>query len=137
MGWFSKFLGTDKALDVANNAIDKISGGLDQIIFTEEEKSEHALKVFEFWLETQKTVANESTVRSITRRIIAVAITLNFLFALDLAIVFFAMGLDTKAMKVIECLKLIDSAFAAVVLFYLGYYGATRIVEAVTGGNNK
>jgi hypothetical protein len=133
MGLISRLLGSNKALDVADNAINKIGGGLDQLFYSKEEQSEHALKLYEFWLETQKTTANESSVRSVTRRIIAVAITFNYLALLNAIVVLYILDKTMLADKVKETMMLLNTPFASVVLFYLGYYGASKIIDHIKG----
>ena len=68
------FLGT------SNKAMDAIIKGGDALIFTEEERAKFEQKKSEIWLEVQKTVANQSTPTSISRRVVAMAVLAPFVF---------------------------------------------------------
>lgn len=68
----------DKLLDIGDKATSGIINGVDKMFYTAEEKSEAAQKITDTYLEFLKTTLSESSVRSITRRIVAVMIMALF-----------------------------------------------------------
>ncbi|MCW8965192.1 MAG: hypothetical protein OQK82_00685 [Candidatus Pacearchaeota archaeon] len=64
--------------DTTNSIIDKAASGLDAIVYTDQEKSEMRLKLAEWHLEMQKTLGQESSIRSVTRRLIAFMILVPY-----------------------------------------------------------
>jgi len=111
MGIFSTLFGTTetakKAVDVAADSIRGVGNWIDEQQFTPEEKSEAFLRAAESHLEMIKAIQNESSVRSITRRILAWSVVSTFLIMLiAAAIVYkfdptygdFLLGIATESM---------------------------------------
>jgi len=78
-GWFKGLLSAPKALDVITEAVRKGVDGIGKCFFTDQEKAEFTLEAAKMWVRVQETIANENTVRSMTRRILAVLILGTFL----------------------------------------------------------
>jgi hypothetical protein len=61
----------------ASNAADKILdagiNGIDKLVYTEEEKAEARKELLAHWIKLQETLGEETTVRGVTRRILAVS----------------------------------------------------------------
>lgn len=70
--WFTS--GSKAAAQVLDGAIK----GIDAIVYTEEEKAAVRTKLADQWLDLQKTLGEETTTRSVTRRILAVLIVVPF-----------------------------------------------------------
>lgn len=66
--WFTA--GTDSAEKVLDAGI----RGIDALILTDEEKIEYHKKLADQWIELQKTLGPETTIRAVTRRILSVGI---------------------------------------------------------------
>lgn len=56
----------------AEKVLDGAISGIDKIVYTEEEKADLRAKLGDQWIELQKTLGEETTVRGVTRRILAV-----------------------------------------------------------------
>jgi hypothetical protein len=82
---FSKLFGAGP--EAAEKVLDAGIRGLDALVFTNEEKSAARQKLSDTWLETQKVLQAETSIRSVTRRIIAFAVIFPFV-----ALIMFAAG---------------------------------------------
>lgn len=56
----------------AEKVLESTISGIDKLVFTEEEKSDVMARAADQWLELQKMLGEETSVRGVTRRIIAV-----------------------------------------------------------------
>jgi hypothetical protein len=133
---FSWVSAADKATGAAKTIIDGFVSGADKLFLTDEEKRDYAVKAQGMYIKHQELVLNENTARSITRRYIAVMITV-----VSLALTIFTIGiaaydieLAKTTMSIIQAFG-VDNAFLAVLIFYFGSYGLTGIVGKVKGNN--
>lgn len=55
----------------AEKVLDAGIRGVDAIVYTEEEKADARMKLLDGWVELQKTLGEETSVRGVTRRILA------------------------------------------------------------------
>ena len=132
-GWLKNLFSAPKLADTAANVIDSAVSGIDKLFYTDEEKAENAQKSFSLWLKAQEILVHESSIRSITRRYLAVMIVAEFLTLILLSAVLFALGIST-AEKVFECAKSIAGLVFMVAAFYFGYFGAQQIIHSVKKG---
>lgn len=115
---------------------DKVTDALintgDAIWFTSEEKSEASQKRFETWLELQKALANESTPRSVNRRVLAWTV-LFMMAVLTLACIAFQ-GLGRTDMADYTIRLIVELkwgwAFCGVIIFYFG----PHMLSTLSGG---
>lgn len=71
MNWFKWFqAGSDSATKVLDAGIK----GIDALVLTEEERMELNKQLGQQWVDLQKTLGPETTIRAVTRRILSVAI---------------------------------------------------------------
>jgi hypothetical protein len=56
----------------AEQVLDAGIRGVDALVFTDEEKATARAKLMDGWIELQKTLGEETTVRGVTRRILAI-----------------------------------------------------------------
>jgi hypothetical protein len=56
----------------AEKVLDAGISGIDKIVYTEEEKADARQKMLDIWMELQKTLGEETSVRGVTRRILAI-----------------------------------------------------------------
>ncbi len=75
MGILDWFASGPKA---AEKVLDASIRGVDALVYTDEEKAVAKQKVLESWLKLQETMGEETTVRAVTRRILAVMIMSPF-----------------------------------------------------------
>ena len=137
MGILDFFTASKTATETAKNVVDGTIAGIDKIWYTDEEKAENIVKRIELfqqgyaiWLEAQKVLVNESTPRSITRRVLAILILGSFL-ALILgagAVYFFN---QVWAQWLIDCSGYLKGLAITVGVFYFGYYAIGNVVESV------
>lgn len=133
--WPFDLLSTSKkAVDIADKLIDGAVSGLDALVFTEEEKAEHGLKimaqktkVMDLWLKMQSVTANENTAKSITRRILAVMVITVFLGFLIFAVGVFKFYPDWAKFS-LQAAGNLSTGFTAIIIFYYGYYAVGNIL---------
>lgn len=122
MGIFSFLDNSEKALDIVDKRSSDIVSGLDAMFHTEEERAAVALKYTELHQEFVHKSASENTVRSITRRIIAVSIILyTLLFAIPTIITlkYYNPELGDFALELAVAFKL-HIAFITTCVFFFG-----------------
>ena len=81
-GFLKKLVATPKAVDVALDGVKSGIDGIGKCFFTEQEKAEFTLKAGEMWIRVQESLAQESGIRSMTRRILAIMGMGTFMFFL-------------------------------------------------------
>ena len=115
MNIFKWFSSGSKA---AEQVLDGAMKGLDAIVYTDEEKSAARQKLMDNWLELQKALGEETTVRSVTRRILAVLIVVPFVVLILAAAVVYKFDLEYAKFL----LALAESQFGWLVLGVAGFY---------------
>jgi hypothetical protein len=126
LGVFSKLFGSAKTVDTL---VDGAVKGIDALVFTEEEKSEAHRETFQLWLKMQEVVSQESSVRSVTRRILAVMIVGTFLFFLISAAVAYPISID-YAKFLLSLAKELGGLTLAIGCFYFGVH----LIRGLTNG---
>ena len=132
MGWFSKLIGTDKALTSVDNIVDKGSSILDKAFYTKEEKADFKAKMAGVWLKIQEVIANENTARAITRRILAVMFCGTFLSMLAAGCVIWKFDKEW-AEFIFQSAGVLATSVALIIGFYFGYYAVENIVKKFKG----
>ncbi|MCK4522019.1 MAG: hypothetical protein KAU20_05580 [Nanoarchaeota archaeon] len=85
MGFLTTLLGAPK---IVNTVADTVKGGMDFVdkaFYTNQEKAENANKLMEVWVKIQGAIAQENSIRSVTRRLLAWATMGLFLFLVFMA----------------------------------------------------
>lgn len=133
MSWFS-FLGgqkaTEKALDTVSTAVHGVIDGVDKLIFTDEERSEASQRITDTWLKAVEATANESSARSITRRVLAVMSLGVFLILLTSSALIYPMDAAWSE-YLLRCAGQLSSLVLSISIFYFGYYGIHNIIKTV------
>lgn len=130
MGFLTAFLGAPKVVDTVADTVKSGMGMLDNAFYTEQEKAENAGKVMNTWLEIQKATAQENSIRSITRRILAWLIMGLFLLLVLAACIIwkFDAGWAEYTLSVVGKTNL--SYLAMIVgFFYFGSYGIGTLIK--------
>ena len=127
MGFWSFLKTSEKALDAAADLVEAGANGIDALFFTDEEKSQASMDTIKLWIEIHKTLANESTAKSITRRILAVMIMGSAMLESLFAIGIYPYNPEWSAM-VIKVLASQGVMIGSVTIFYFGYYAIKQIV---------
>ena len=119
--WFKGIFSTPKVVDTGLGLIESGVKGIDALFFTEEEKAKQSQETYETWLEVQRVLANESTVRSITRRILAVSVMGTFLLFLIVAAFAWPFAKEWAAF-LLSLSKSLSQLVLAVAVFYFGVH---------------
>lgn len=133
MGLLSIF-GSVKAV---NTVADTVKAGVtmfDEAFYTNQEKAANAGKMVDAWLETQKITAQENSIRSITRRILAWSVMGLFLFLVLFACVIWKFD-PAWALYIKHTIVETQLMYLAMIVgfFYFGYYGVTSIMKKRKG----
>lgn len=109
--------------------VDTVFSGVDKAILSKEELVDYAKQAAEMNLEFVKLTQQESTPRSISRRVIAILVIGEFILAFNVGLVGIISGwYDGK-----EILTLSSDAFGwavgAVIIFYFGNHLANTVVS--------
>ena len=128
LSWVGGILGGGSKDTVGGGLIESAKRGIDVLIFTEQEKKEMSMKTMELWLKHQAMVADESSIRSITRRYIALCIIGVFLLGLVGGVVVWRFD-PLWAERWFEMSNSLKTMAMMVAGFYFGYYAATKIID--------
>ena len=127
MGLLSFLETSDKAVEVVDNVVDNAAKGIDALWFTTEEKSKASLDVMELWVKMTANIANESSVRSLTRRYLAFAFCGIFILLL-LGMTIIWPWNPTYSNYLLSVLGEIKWIITAIVIFYFGYFGVKEVL---------
>ena len=136
MGFFTTLFSTQKVIDAipetAGKVVDGVISGVDKLFFTDEEKTEASQKAMDSIYSFIKTTMDESSIRSITRRVLAVMIVAAFLFLLIFgALVYF---FDSAwAAHALSCASALSNLVLAVSVFYFGPYQVGGMISKIKG----
>lgn len=118
LDWFSS------GPKAAEKVLDAGISGLDKLILTDEEKKELSLKAGKQWVDLQKVLGEESTVRSVTRRVLAIMVMSSFTVLVFAAAI--AYSFDPEYAKFL--VDLADGKFGWLVLAVGGFYFGPHMV---------
>lgn len=115
--------------EAARKVLDAGISGLDALVFTDEERAELNKKLGDQWLELQKVLGEETTVRGVTRRVIALLVIIPFvLLVVGSAVVY---PINQEYAKFL--LELAQSQFGWLVMgvaaFYFGPFMLQRLMK--------
>lgn len=111
----------------AEKVLDAGIKGIDALIFTDEEKAEMQKKLGEQWIEIQKVMLGETSIQSVTRRVLAV-MTLGSFTALVLgAAVAYPFAVEYAKFL----LDLAESQFGWMALGVMGFYFGPYMVQRI------
>lgn len=116
-------------LDV-NNVFDKVSGGIDKLNFSNQERAAYNKEAADALAMFTKETLSESTDRSVTRRWIALAITAVYMLMsmCCMVLAFFDQEKAKLLLDVSSALSL-DTAFIMVLAFFFGGYYLKLIAQ--------
>lgn len=123
MGLFDWLTGGGKTAD---KVIDKVSSGIDYAFYTDQEKAEDGKKRLDWILEYMKATAPQN----VSRRFIAVVVTLLWALLILLAVGLHLADLAAKAEFVFKTLKeQVQNPFLTI----LGFYFLKQVVQSWKG----
>ena len=126
--WFTGAKTAEKALDTVDNLTNKIAGGLDQLFFTDQERAQISVETMKLHLALIQTTQTESSIRSVTRRMVAWGIMGTFM----VLIIFSAFVWRWNQEWAKWILAIIGQFYELVLMvgfFYFGYYAVSSIVK--------
>lgn len=136
MGFLSSLFSSKKAVDsvpeTAAKIVDGVISGVDKLFFTDEEKAEVSQKAMDSIYDFIKSTIGENSIRSITRRRLAVMIAGAFLFLLILGGLVFPYDKEWSA-YLLDCAKALSGLVLAVSVFYFGPYQVGGMITAIRG----
>ena len=124
--WITGAQQVDKVMDIAKEGATNLFAGIDMAWFTPEEKSIAALKVTESVIRMVEATKGETTVRSITRRVLAWMIMTTFLFLLLFGTLIYKLDPEWSA-YCLNSAKALTFLATPVGIFYFGYYGVSQL----------
>lgn len=127
MGWFSKLIGMNKGLDVLDNNLGRVSTAIDKFTFTDQEKSEATMTGLKLQLEFIKTQQSENSIRSVTRRALAVMLFITYLGLIICAVIAWPRSKE-YADFIFSVVAKLSSLVLMVFGFYFGYYALSNII---------
>ena len=119
--WIGNIFGAGKN---AETIIEGAVSGIDALILTDEEKIQYKQGAYELWLKLQEITANESSARSISRRVLAVMIMGSFLILLFVAAVAYPFSIIYA-----KFLLSLAAQLNTLVLGVGGFYFATHLIR--------
>lgn len=117
MGFLSWFSGGGKQVDKVTDAV---INGLDAVFYTDEEKAGDAKKRAEIWYKFMELARNESSIKSVTRRVIAILVISHWLIFLNVALVSHLVGNEPGALFAFGLAKAMLWIVGGVGAFYFG-----------------
>lgn len=129
MAWYNIFSSSSKAVDTASNLIGGVVDGIDAVILTEEEKIKFDLKRAELWLKVQETITGESSIRSITRRVLAVSFISVYLTLIIASAIVWQFSPE-QSKHIFETAQTLNTPIITIIIFYFGYYAVSNVIKA-------
>ncbi len=111
---------TSKAAEFAMDSAKGIGNWIDEQQLTDQESAEFKLKTGQMMLEAVKATQNENSVRSVTRRYLAWAITLYMAVWASVAMICVMLGMNNMVLDMLMVIQkfYFGEAFAGVIGFY-------------------
>lgn len=123
LSWFSAGPKTAETL------VDGAVRGLDALVLTEEEKIRYQGELADWWLKLQGQLSNESSVRSVTRRLIAFAVLLPYVGLIIAGAVVWPWYPEYAAFL----LQLAESQFGLLAIGIGGFYFGPHMIGRARG----
>ena len=123
LGWlFGGSSAANKVVDTAMDSVKGIGNFIDEQSFTEEEQAKHKGELIKQHTDFLRLAYDQNSIRSITRRAIAWAITGVFLACFITATILAILDYNEAVTKIIELVKVfwLGEIMLAVVAFYFG-----------------
>lgn len=111
--------------DAAGKVIDAGIKGIDVIAYTDEEKAEARSKLLAHWIDLQKSLGEETTIRSITRRVIAFASVGAYIILILVAAITYPWWQEYSKFL----LDLAEGKFGWIVLTVVGFYFGPPMIQ--------
>jgi len=122
--------GSKQGMDIVEKSTNGIIAGIDKLAFTQEEKFDAWKDVAKTHLEIIKATADESTTKSMTRRILAIMLVGSYTFMTLFACLIWKWFADW-AVFILTTINTTNFGKLAFWfgIFYVGYYGVSTIID--------
>lgn len=117
MSLVSWFTGGGKQVE---RVTDAVINGIDAVFYTEEEKAEDSKARRALWFKFMELARDETSIKSVTRRVLSFLIIGHWLLFMDAALVFYAFDEVAKAKMAFELATSMMWITAGVAAFYFG-----------------
>ena len=132
MGWWSMLWAGPKVIEDRSKDISSLikhtASGLDKLFFTDQEKAQVSLQTMQMHFKLVEMTMGETSIRSITRRILAWLIMGGFLFLIFFSAIVYKLSPEWASF-VFKCAGQIYELVLMVGFFYFGYYAVSSIVS--------
>ena len=125
LGFLSGVSGAAKSMP---KVVSGIANGIDALHFSSEEKAQLIIDVSKTVVDYAKQTINESSIRSMTRRMIALEFTTIFLALIVFAAIMWRWDISWAA-HVFNCALVLKNPIIAIILFYFGSYGLGYLLD--------
>ena len=122
-------LGSHDGFEKVSKMASAVGGFIDEQEFTKEEKAKHNLAIAESMQKFVDSTAGENTVRSQTRRHMALAVMATFLFWFSAQIILHILGLEDSATFIRE--QITTAPFSHLVAGVGAFFFASHLVRSV------
>ena len=131
--------------NAAQKVLDAGISGIDKIWYTDEEKADARQKLTDDWIKLQPILQQETTVRSVTRRMLALLFCISYILILFAGVLLLLMSVNEKAVLLFDVADgKLGWIVASVIVFYFGptmigrafenYRASQKQAESVGGG---
>jgi len=117
MSFVSWFTGGGKQVDKVTDAV---INGIDAVFYTDEEKAADTAKRSALWFKFMELSREESSIKSVTRRIIAILVMVHWLLFLDVAAVLYLLDKQPQAKAIFDLSNSMLWIVGGVGAFYFG-----------------
>jgi len=128
MGLFSFLSGSKKAVDTMSTVAEGAVAGLDKLFFTKEEKHDAMIATGQLIMKRVELAVSESSIRSITRRVIAIMFCSAFLLLLLMSAFVYPWFVGWSK-RLFECSMVLKNPIIAIIIFYFGSYGVGYLLD--------
>jgi hypothetical protein len=118
-----------KAVDIVGDLASGAVSGIDKLFLTPEEKQDFSREVMKVWLDVQKVTAGESSIRSITRRLLAVSFCVVYLSLLITSCVVWHYNPDYSK-QIFNVSQELNTPVLTIIIFYFGYYAVSNVIKS-------
>jgi len=118
MSMLSWFTGGGKQVEKVTDAV---INGMDAVFYTDEEKAEDSKARRELWFKFMELSRDESSIKSVTRRVLSFLIIGHWLLFMDAALVFYVLDDIAKAKMAFELSTSMLWIVGGVGAFYLAH----------------
>lgn len=122
MGLLSLLGGAKAATKITSNIVNGAINAADALHFSAEEKVNYIIEVSKLAIQHAKQTIGETSIRSMTRRVIAILFCVPYIGMITFAAIIYRWNTEW-ALHNINCAKLLQNPVIAIVIFFFGTYG--------------